>query len=192
MNYNGEDPEELGELGDVLPAELLKKLNVLLEQLHHAEHPHHGSNIINIYASGSRHVDTIINFKEREGRRHGTYTDDVVERAIIALNGKDKPLCEKQLFLAVIKVLASKCGWSSKWATSCDRLNQLTTAMEWEVKCDVNNLKAPSALKFASLEYAEWGNYKPKAGEREVFRKNKTLARIFEIELDKQLQMTQD
>ena len=147
MNYNGEGPEELGELGDVLPAEFLKKLNVLLEQLHHAEHPHHGINIINIYAAGSQHVDTIINFKEREGRRHGTYTDDVVERAIIALNGKDKPLCEKQLFLAVIKVLASKCGWSSKWATSCDRLNQLPTAMEWEVKCDGNNLKAPSALK---------------------------------------------
>ena len=59
MNINGEDPGELGGLGDVLPAELLKKLNVLLEQLHHAEHPHHGSNIINIYASGSQHVDTI-------------------------------------------------------------------------------------------------------------------------------------
>lgn len=38
------------------------------------------------------------------------YTDEAVGRAIMALNGEKKPLCEKQLFLAIIKVLAAKCG----------------------------------------------------------------------------------
>ena len=59
MNINGEDLGELGGLGDVLPAEVLKKLNELLERLHQAEHPNHGGNIINIYASGSQHVDRV-------------------------------------------------------------------------------------------------------------------------------------
>jgi len=58
MNVNGEDLGELGGLGDVLPAELLKKLNEVLERLHQADH-HHGGNIINIYAAGSQHVDRV-------------------------------------------------------------------------------------------------------------------------------------
>ncbi len=84
MNINGEDLGELGGLGDVLPAEVLKKLNELLERLHQADH-HHGGNIINIYASGSQHVDRVENqyidspprplsFKEgevRDGRTEG-------------------------------------------------------------------------------------------------------------------------
>ena len=61
MNYNGKVPEELGGLGDVLPAEVLKQLNELLERLHIIERPNHGGNIINIYASGSQHVDRVEN-----------------------------------------------------------------------------------------------------------------------------------
>ncbi len=58
MNVNGEDLGELGGLGDMMPAEVLKKLNEVLERLHQADH-HHGGNIINIYASGSQHVDRV-------------------------------------------------------------------------------------------------------------------------------------
>ena len=57
MNHHGEDPDNLGGLGDMLPADVLKKLNNLLEQLHRAEHPQPGSNIINIYTSGNQHID---------------------------------------------------------------------------------------------------------------------------------------
>jgi len=115
------------------------------------------------------------------------YTDEVVGNAILALNGHKKPLCEKQLFLGIIKVLSAKCGWSCKWATSCDRINQLEVAANFEVRCDANNLKAPSALKFASLDYQEWEDYVPLPAERDVFNKNKTLAKLFEEELDKQI-----
>lgn len=58
MNHNYETPDYLDGLGDMLPAELLKKLNELLEQLQRSAHPQQGSNVINIYASGSQHVDT--------------------------------------------------------------------------------------------------------------------------------------
>ena len=58
MNQNEEVPDNLGGLGDLLPADVLKMVNDLLEQLHRAEHQQPGgSNIINIYASGSQHID---------------------------------------------------------------------------------------------------------------------------------------
>lgn len=119
------------------------------------------------------------------------YTDDVVGRAIVALNGSKKPLCEKQLFLAIIKVLSCKCGWSGKWATSCERINQLPIAEGLEVKCDYNNLKSSIAFKFASQDYRDWATYEPTLGEREIFRKNKALAQLFEEELDRQIRAPQ-
>ena len=57
MNHNEEVPDFLDGLGDMLPADVLKKVNELLEQLHRKDKDHQGSNIINIYASGSQHID---------------------------------------------------------------------------------------------------------------------------------------
>ena len=42
MNQQKEVPEFLGGLGDLLPADVLKKLNELLEQLHQKEKDHQG------------------------------------------------------------------------------------------------------------------------------------------------------
>ena len=61
MNYKDEDPDNLGGLGDMLPAEVLNKLNGLLEQLHQADGNHHGSTVINIYEKGSMHIDRVDN-----------------------------------------------------------------------------------------------------------------------------------
>ena len=57
MNQNEEVPDNLGGLGDLLPADVLKKVNELLEQLHRKGKDHQGSTVINIYAPGSQHVD---------------------------------------------------------------------------------------------------------------------------------------
>ena len=61
MNQNEEVPESLGGLGDMLPADVLKKLNELLEQLHQKSKNHQGSTVINIYGKGSLHVDHVDN-----------------------------------------------------------------------------------------------------------------------------------
>ena len=63
MNHNEEVPDFLGGLGDMLPADVLEKLNQLLEMLHQTEGDKKGSTVINIYAQGSQHVDTQINIK---------------------------------------------------------------------------------------------------------------------------------
>ena len=58
MNYKDEDPESLGGLGGLLPAEVLKKLNELLEHLHQSDN-NKGSTVINIYEKGSMHIDRV-------------------------------------------------------------------------------------------------------------------------------------
>ena len=60
MNHNEEVPDLLGGLGDMLPADVLKVLNELLEQLHRKDKDHQGSPVF-IYAPGSQYVDKQIN-----------------------------------------------------------------------------------------------------------------------------------
>ena len=61
MNHNEEVPDSLGGLGDMLPADVLKKLDELLEVLHQKNHISQGSIVFNIYGKGSQHIDNQIN-----------------------------------------------------------------------------------------------------------------------------------
>jgi len=61
MNQNEEVPDSLGGLGDMLPADVLKKVNELLEQLHRTDKDHQGSTVI-VYAPGGQYVDKQFNF----------------------------------------------------------------------------------------------------------------------------------
>ena len=60
MNNNEEVPDFLRGLGDMLPADVLKKMNELLEQLHRKDKDHQGSPVF-IYAPGSQYVETVQN-----------------------------------------------------------------------------------------------------------------------------------
>ena len=55
MNHNEEVPDFLGGLGDTLLADVLKKVNELLEQVHQKDKDHQGSTVI-IYAPGSQQI----------------------------------------------------------------------------------------------------------------------------------------
>ena len=55
------EPDNLGGLDDMLPVEVLKKLNELLELLHQTDFKQHGSVVFNIYEKGSLHVDHVDN-----------------------------------------------------------------------------------------------------------------------------------
>ena len=64
MKYKDECPDNLGGLGDQLPAEVLKMISELLEQLRQAGHINQGSKIEFVYvASGGQHVETQINIE---------------------------------------------------------------------------------------------------------------------------------
>ena len=60
MNHNEEVPDFLGGLGDMLPADVLKKVNEVLEQQHRKDKNHQGSTVF-IYAPGSQYVERQIN-----------------------------------------------------------------------------------------------------------------------------------
>jgi len=85
---NEDNPDNLGGLGDLLPAEVLKKLNQLLEIIHKNDANKQGSTVINIYAQGSQHVDNQINIgayphplpKGGEKRREIDFKEDAAER----------------------------------------------------------------------------------------------------------------
>jgi len=64
MNHNEEVPDFLGGLGDMLPADVLKMVNELLEQLHRKDKDHQGSTVF-IYAPGSQYVDKQFNFGDK-------------------------------------------------------------------------------------------------------------------------------
>ena len=59
MNNKEDKPDYLEGLSDLLPAEVLKKLNLLLELLHQAEGNKQGSTVINIFERGSQHVERV-------------------------------------------------------------------------------------------------------------------------------------
>ena len=75
MKYKDEDPDNLGGHGDLLPADVLKKVYDLLERLHRADYTNHGSKIEFVYvAPGGQHVETqyiSLTPRSAEGRLQG-------------------------------------------------------------------------------------------------------------------------
>ena len=57
---------------------------------------------MNQIEAGATQTNNYYGVKGGESVPASAYTDEVVGRAIVALNGEGKPLCEKQLFLAVL------------------------------------------------------------------------------------------
>ena len=60
MNHNEEVPDFLGGLGDMLPADVLKKVNELLEQLHQADKDHQGSPCSSMPQAASMWINSLI------------------------------------------------------------------------------------------------------------------------------------
>ena len=66
MKYKDEVLDNLGGLGGMLPAEVLKMLNELLEQMQRIGHTNNGSKIELVYvAPGAQHVETQINIGDK-------------------------------------------------------------------------------------------------------------------------------
>ena len=107
------------------------------------------------------------------------FTDEQVARAIAEISGEGKPLSLMKHYVGVICALQSM-GWPQKFATCCTRINQLPGHESYPVRCDSNAIKSTQALKFASVDYKEWGTYKPKPGEEAaVFKECKFAADSF-------------
>jgi len=106
--------------------------------------------------------------------------DEDISKAILSINGSEKPLNEKQLFLGVICVLLSKYGWSGNWSSCCEKIKKLPMYDLFDKKCDYNSIKVLTAYKFASVDYKDWDGYEPSQIERIIFKKCKSVADAFD------------
>ena len=105
MKYKDEDPDNLGGLGGMLPAEVLKMLNELLEQQHRTGHPNNGSKIEIVYvASGGQHVETQINI--------GAHPNEGSEKEMTSVTPPPEAMAR-----AVERTMAQGYWWASTaWA----------------------------------------------------------------------------
>ena len=137
MKYKDEDPDNLGGLGGMLPAEVLKMLNELLEQMHRTGHINQGSKIEVVYvASGGQHVETQINVETRPhplpvGRGVDTNKDERILPEVLATNeamalwkkvqkagyvdGNYQPLISRTQSALLADAMAERLGIREKW-----------------------------------------------------------------------------
>ena len=138
MNQNEEVPDFLGGHGDLLPADVLKMVNELLEQLHRKDKDHQGGIVLNIYEKGSLHVDHVDtqNFygdacpkpqKEKEKGKEDTPTLPAslcTEQAMALwrkaqaagwIDDNYQPLLSRTQAALLANYMADKLGINDKW-----------------------------------------------------------------------------
>ena len=197
---NEDDPEKLDGLGDVLPAEVLKLLNQLLETVHRAEgNNKHGSKIEIVYvASGGQHVETQINVasplpppnrggdtKEREKESVKSSKEDAAEgiRHCISLLMQEKHddallFCQQSHWQAIYRILVDKGYCRDSDFDGFDAF--IRTVMPEEVnrpykKESVKNISRTDFNK----PFVKWKYDSETSGTRKPFDRMKTVARRF-------------
>lgn len=107
------------------------------------------------------------------------YSDEQIARAIMAVSGEGKPLSLQKHYVGIICALQSM-GWSRKFSTCCDRINQLPGHEQFPVKCTPSAIRTTQALRFAAVDYQKWDEYRPSPGEENgVFNECKSVAKAF-------------
>jgi len=128
---NEDDPESLGGLGGMLPADVLKMLNELLEQAHRKDQNQQGSIVINVYEKGSQHIDNQFNLgahpEPPQGREKGAgdlpevlATDKAMElwkKAQEAgyVDENFQPLISRTQAALLADAMAERLGIKEKW-----------------------------------------------------------------------------
>ncbi len=130
----------------------------------------------------------IVNGKGESHQSQAQVTDEQINRAITAINGKDNVLKHQQGFLGICCYLVSCHKWPRNKETTSNRINQLPDANKWEIPCKWESIRKFSAYKFAMTDYSEWDEYNPPQSEREIFNECRDVARAFERQLKIEMQ----
>ena len=120
MNHNEEVPDFLGGLGDMLPANVLKMLNELLEQQHRKNKDHQGSTVF-IYAPGSQYVERQINLTSPPTPLRMARGVDSAEasKSLAAgwIDANYQPLLSRTQAALLADAMAKKLEIKDKWKT---------------------------------------------------------------------------
>ena len=113
------------------------------------------------------------------------YTDEKIAKAIVAINGKGKPLNSKQRWAGVHWVLRWVCNYPAKPQDFCDRVAQLPLPEDLEFKCDCRNIRELSTLSFINQDPREMNQVKPSKNDEQVFFQLREVALALMKELQK-------
>jgi len=131
MNLNEEVPESLGGLGDMLPADVLKMVNEVLEQMHRKDKDRQGSIVFNIYGKGSQHIDKQINIGAHPGPPQGRVKESgdlpnelATDKAMVLwkkaqqagyVDENFQPLISRTQAALLADAMAERLGIKEKW-----------------------------------------------------------------------------
>ncbi len=116
-------------------------------------------------------------------------TDEQVANALMAINGKGKPLSNYQTWLGACVLLSSKYDFPRNLNDCCQRINTLPIqGVEYECKYE-NVRKLVGVNKFAKEDIDGWDSYKPRDEERKLFNECLLVSKALDAEIKKQMQM---
>lgn len=199
-NINEEEPDELSGLCDLLPAEILMKLNELLELMYRSANERQDAsrngNVIeiNIYKSGSQRVDCIQNqyvngtdqpLPGKGGEPRADYSDAQIAQAIAAICGDGKPLDSKQKWAGVHWLLRWECNYPARAKEFCERIAKLPLPEDLAYKCDYNNIRPFSTLSFLNEDPRQIDSVRYSKNDACAFRQLREVAQALYQELQR-------
>jgi len=197
-NISDEEPDELSGLCELLPAEILMKLNELLELMHRPANERQDAsrngNVIeiNIYKSGSQRVDCIQNqyvngtdqpLPGKRGEPRADYSDAQIAQAIAAICGDGKPLDSKQKWAGVHWLLRWECNYPARAKEFCERIAKLPLPEDLAYKCDYRNIRELSTLSFMNADPRELEKVKYSKHDESIFFQLCEVVKALEREL---------
>lgn len=117
-------------------------------------------------------------------QQHG-FTDEQIARAIEAICGEDKPLCEKRLWAAVYWCLRWYCNFPVKGSEFCDRIEKLPFSKKLDPGCCYENIRKLVTLSFMSLDCRNMETVKPSRVDEDFFAQCRVVVLALTQELGK-------
>ena len=131
--------------------------------------------VLNIFESGSQHVDTIqtqnVYTINRQELSKNKYTDQQMADAISSINGKGKVLDEYQKWLGICCYVSARCGYPMDLESCCQRLANLPYKTPLEYVPQYKSIRVYATWNFVKAGYEQWSNLRVNDQERNLFIK---------------------
>lgn len=115
--------------------------------------------------------------------------DEIIARALMALNGKDNVIDSQRAWLGACLLLGWKYKFPRNLADCCKKVSQLPINMECiEYPCIYNSIRMFGSWKFVKENYDNWATLTPRDDEKPIFEKSLSVAQALDKEIEYQLE----
>lgn len=193
MNYNEEDPDNLGRQGNQQSfAEFLKLLkNEFGELLRTRQRSNRfvnyfeGATIHNIVINGTMTRQGDEHYYSKEAMAQNSYSDEVVAQALVNITGKGRPIDSKQKWAGALWVLRWECNYPAKALEFCERISQLPLPEDLPYRCEYNNIRPLATLSFLNADPRDMEHVKYSKNDEATFIQLREVAMALLFELRK-------